>query len=122
MTQWAPEVEAHWQVEWTEVVSGLKEWRLQHPRASFREIETAVDERLARVRARLLETALQASAAADAGRADPAERPVCGTCGGPLVARGRERRELVTTYEQGLTLERSYLVCSRCDEGVFPPR
>lgn len=75
--EWAPELEARWQTEWTEVVSGLKEWRLQHPRASFREIETAVDERLGRVRARLLEAAVLASAAAAVGPAGPAERPVC---------------------------------------------
>lgn len=34
------------------VMTGMKEWRLQHPRATFRQIEAALDERLARMRAR----------------------------------------------------------------------
>jgi hypothetical protein len=41
----------HWRELSDEVISGMKEWRLQHPRATFREIEAAVDERLARLRA-----------------------------------------------------------------------
>jgi hypothetical protein len=35
-------------------MSGMKEWRLQHPKATFRGIEAAVDEKLSGVRARLL--------------------------------------------------------------------
>jgi hypothetical protein len=45
----------HWRELSDEVISGMKEWRLQHPRATFREIEAAVDERLARLRAKMLE-------------------------------------------------------------------
>ena len=30
------------------VMTGMKEWRLQHPHATFRQIEAALDERLAR--------------------------------------------------------------------------
>ncbi len=50
-----------------EVMSGMKEWRLQHPKATLREIEVALDERLGRLRARMLEDVALASAAADLG-------------------------------------------------------
>ncbi|MEZ4768890.1 MAG: hypothetical protein R2844_10755 [Caldilineales bacterium] len=38
--------DAQWEQLAEEVMSGMKEWRLQHPRASLREIESALDERL----------------------------------------------------------------------------
>ena len=61
-----------------EVMSGMKEWRLQHPKATLREIEAALDERLGKMRARMLE--------------DGSTAPhVCGTgqrCGGCESAAG----------------------------------
>jgi hypothetical protein len=119
--RWSAEVEAGWQGLAAEVLTGLKEWRLQHPRASLREIEAALDERLSRVRARLLEDLALASAAADLREAAAGERPACPGCGGPLEARGQHARELRTSHERTLRLERSYAVCHACRAGVFPP-
>src|SRR5439155_22745877 len=48
------EAEGAWRREAEAVLSGLKGWRLGHPRATFRELEAAVDERLNRLRARWL--------------------------------------------------------------------
>ena len=59
------EGKAEWPEASEEIVVGLREWRLQHPQASWREIEAALDERLARGRARLLGEARMASAPAD---------------------------------------------------------
>ena len=50
-----------WRTLNEEVITGMKEWRLQHPRATLTEIEAALDERLARLRARMLEDAALAS-------------------------------------------------------------
>ena len=36
-----------------EILSGMAEWREQHPKATFREIESEVDKRLAGLRARM---------------------------------------------------------------------
>lgn len=96
------------------------DWRVQHPKATFREIEAALDERLARLRARMLEDAALVSRAADWSATD-AERPVCPQCGAVLQARGRETRTLTTHYDQALQLERRYAVCPRCEAGLFPP-
>ena len=49
------------------VLTGFKEWRLQHPRATLSELEAALDGRLAVLRARLLEDAALASAGLIAG-------------------------------------------------------
>ena len=46
--------DAQWEQLAEEVMSGMKEWRLQHPKASLREIERALDERLGKMRARMV--------------------------------------------------------------------
>ncbi len=113
--------EARWHELTEEAISGMKEWRLQHPKATFREIERAVDERLGKVRARMLQDATLASAAADIQAAQAEERPVCPKCGQALEARGTQERELTTRHNQPIRLERSYGVCPTCGEGFFPP-
>jgi predicted RNA-binding Zn-ribbon protein involved in translation (DUF1610 family) len=105
-----------------EVMSGMKEWRLQHPKATLREIEAALDERLGKMRARMLEDAALASAATDLGQAAEAERPKCPACGAVLAARGQATRELTTHFDQTIHLKRSYAVCPQCGQGLFPPR
>src|SRR5436309_1822222 len=59
-----PDLEKRWQQEVALVLTGVKEWRLQHPRASLDEIEAALDERWASARARLLQDLALVSAAA----------------------------------------------------------
>ena len=119
---WNQETEGQWQHEVDLVMTGMKEWRQQHPRASLREIEAALDERLAKMRARMLQDLALASAAAQVSAAPEAERPRCPTCGGPLEARGEEERTLTTNYNQPLRLRRSYATCPACGAGLFPPR
>ncbi len=114
-------LEQRWGQEAEALLGGFKEWRVRHPRATLSEIEAALDERLARLRARLLEGAALASAAADLRALPPEERPRCPQCGQAMVLRGPEARQLTTTYEQPLTLRRHYAVCVACDEALFPP-
>ena len=114
--------DAQWAVLAEEVLSGMTEWRLQHPKATLRQIEGALDERLGKMRARMLQDAALASAAADIKTAQASERPVCATCGSRLVERAVTARELVTQHNQVLKLERSYGVCPTCGAGRFPPR
>ena len=114
------DLDARWPALSDEVMTGMKDWRVQHPKATFREIEAALDERLARLRVRMLEDALLVSRAADWEATDP-ERPVCPQCGTVLQARGRETRTLTTDYDQPLQLERRYAVCPRGEAGFFSP-
>ncbi len=115
-TPWS---ETEWQRLANEVMTGLAEWRLQHPRATFGEIEAALDERLAGLRARMLQDVALASAAADPVRRG--ERPTCPSCGAAMAGEGSRTRRLRTTYDQEITLTRGYTRCPACGTGLFPP-
>ena len=116
--------EARWAALGEEVLTGMRDWRAQHPRATLAEIETELDARLARLRARMLEDLALASAATAwgaAGAAGAEDAPRCAECGRALQARGRHPRRLRTQGGQELTLRRAYGVCPACGRGVFPP-
>ncbi len=119
--QWSEGIEAQWQKLAEEVMTGMKEWRLQHPKANFKEIEAALDERLAKVRARMLQDVALASAAAEVSGVEGEERPRCPQCGHPMEAHGREERTLTTNYNQPVTLRRGYMQCPVCQARLFPP-
>jgi NADH pyrophosphatase NudC (nudix superfamily) len=114
------DVDARWHEMAEDVITGMKEWRGQHPKATFREIEAALDECLARLRARMLEDALIVSRAAEWETAR-GESPVCPRCGTPMERGGKETRELTTQHDQMLRLERRYAICPKCEQGFFPP-
>jgi len=105
-----------------EITTGMREWRIQHPHATLREIETELDARLARTRARMLEDLALQSTAATWQEAARLQTPTCPACGTPLEERGTHSRTLLTHGGQELTLERSYGVCPSCGSGLFPPR
>lgn len=109
-----------WEKLSEEVLSGMKEWRLQHPRATLREMEEALDKRLARMRARMLEDMALASRAANWKDEHKESKPACARCGEPLISRGQGKRRLQTTGGEEEVLERGYGVCPQCGEGFFP--
>jgi predicted RNA-binding Zn-ribbon protein involved in translation (DUF1610 family) len=117
----AVQVQQSWEAIAEEVFTGFREWRVQHPRATYKEIETALDARWTRTRARVLADAAMSSAVCDLREQPVSARPVCPDCGGHLVLTGQEARELTTTYEQGITLTRSATICTACQRRVFPP-
>jgi hypothetical protein len=114
-------MDARWQEETAAILTGFKEWRQAHPRATLAEIEAALDSRWAVARARLVEDAALASAQADLRALPPEARPRCPDCGVAMEARGAEVRRLTTTHEQPLTLTRHRAVCPACGAGLFPP-
>lgn len=119
--QWSKEHEIRWQQLADQVMTGMKEWRVHHPKATLREIEEALDERLARMRARMVQDLALTSAAADFQTASAEERPRCPQCGTLMEARGTDTRALTTTYNQQITLTRGYAHCPICGSGLFPP-
>lgn len=116
------EFDAEWEALSREELAGMKEWRLQHPRASFREIEATLDRRLDRLRARVLRDTAGASDQADWRDLPPEERPKCPHCEEALISRGSKERRLQTQGGEELVFERSYGTCPRCGTGLFPPR
>ena len=111
--------EEKWRALSEEVIVGMQDWRAQHPKATMREIERTLDERLARLRARMLQdTALASEARAWAeGTGDVC----CLTCGAGLTPRGEQQRQLQTQGGQEVVLVREYGECPDCGAGLFPP-
>ncbi len=117
-----PITEPLWQQLTEELTRAMRAWRLTHPKATLREIETELDARLAHMRARMLEDlALTSSTAAWAATPAP-QPPLCPHCQEPLDERGAKTRTLQTHGGQELALTRSYGVCPACGSGLFPPR
>jgi len=110
-----------WPITAADVFTGLAEWRVAHPRATLQEIERTLDERLAVLRARMLEDVALASRQVDVQGLPDEERAPCPAGGGRVEARGTKTRRLTTTYERRITLTRSYAVCPACGTGLSPP-
>ena len=110
-----------WDVLSNELMNGMKEWRLQHPKATLREMEAALDQRMAQLRAKMLEDMAMASKQADISQIPREERPVCPECGIVLGPRGQHKRHLQTNGHAEIELKRSYAVCPKCKTGFFPP-
>ena len=119
---WSDRLEAGWRELSEEAMSGMAEWRVQHPKATLQAIETALDERLGRLRARVLQDAALASHATDTRGTPVDERPRCSKCGAGLTHQSCEKRDLLTHHGHTVTLERSYAICPTCGEAFFPPR
>jgi hypothetical protein len=113
------ELRKNWNGLGEDAVSGMLEWRQQHPKATFREIEKEVDERLAVMRARMLSDAAVASSSAE--WIIDGKVPVCPNCGMELEKKGKKKRKMQTRGGQEVELEREYGVCPRCGQGIFPP-
>jgi endogenous inhibitor of DNA gyrase (YacG/DUF329 family) len=102
-----------------EIISGIAEWRQQHPKATFREIEEEVDQRLSVLRAKMIADAALSSAQAEWEKDSP--EVLCPSCGKPLEKKGKKKRRLQTRGGQEVGLEREYGVCPECGQGIFPP-
>jgi DNA-directed RNA polymerase subunit RPC12/RpoP len=113
-----PVPEDRWLAEAAARFAALGAWRQAHPRATWAEIEAAVDAQLGPLRAQVLgETAL-ASDATDLAQ----DRPRCPACGARLVRAGRRPRTLRSEGDVPIALERTYARCPQCGTGLFPPR
>jgi len=116
-----PITEPLWQQLTAEITREMCAWRVAHPKATLRQIETELDARLSRMRARMLEDLALSSATAVWAEL-PAPAPLCPDCQAPLNDRGTKTRTLQTHGGQHLSLPRSYGVCPACGAGLFPPR
>lgn len=81
-----------------EIISGIAEWRQQHPQATFRELEEEVDWRLVVMRAKMLADAALSSAQRDWEQGSQAER--CPGCGAILERKGKKKGKLLADWER----------------------
>jgi hypothetical protein len=113
------QAEQRWREISEEVITGMREWREQHPQATMKEIESTLDEKLARLRARMLQDTALASRARDWRGAGEAVN--CRECETKLEARGKQKRQLQTHGGEEVVLSREYGECPKCGVGLFPP-
>jgi YgiT-type zinc finger domain-containing protein len=112
------ELQQSWSELSEEIIKGIAEWREQHPKATMREIEEEIDQRLSGLRARMItDTAMQSARV----KWEAAEGVVCPECGAKLIKKGRKKRTLLTRDGKEIELEREYGVCLACGQGIFPP-
>src|SRR5579859_5879636 len=100
----AEESEASWRTMSEEVLSGMHEWRQAHPKATLREIEEAVVERMSRLTVRLIQDLALTSPTTEWSSQPLDERPRCPHCGTALQARGKRSRHLQSTGGHDLDL------------------
>ncbi len=106
----------------TEILTDIKEWRKANPRATYVEIEDEVHKRLMQLEARLIEDAIQESPSREWGRGSGIDAAQCPKCAAALQARGKQKRTLQGNGGQSVTLSRTYGICPKCGESLFPPR
>jgi hypothetical protein len=102
-------------------VLGMTQWRKEHPKATWAEIEAAVDALMNQVRAQLIQDVVQLGETEPWSQQPEEERPKCATCGKSLWARGEQSRFLQTTGGEAIELTRMYGTCPTCGVGFFPP-
>lgn len=117
MTNQSPAPDDEWEGLLHDAQNAVRQWRTAHPRATFSEIEVAVDAELQRVRARMVADAARDGAVA----AVDAAPPRCPHCGERLQGRGSRTRQVTVAGDQCVTLTRAYTVCPRCGTGLFSP-
>jgi len=110
----------NWDELYEEASREVQRWRRKHKKATLTEIEDTVDNELARMRAQMIQDLALASETADLQSMAKEDRPKCPQCGRPLVANGRQKRELTTDHEQGVELKRSKGYCRQCKLSFFP--
>lgn len=116
------ELNQRWQQQGQEVSKAIAEWRTKHPKATFADIEAAVDEQMNRVRARLIEEVAQTNPQVEQVEATEARTSTCPQCGQRMQTRGKRQRSVQTHGGQEVILSRDYLSCPFCGYSFFPPR
>jgi RNase P subunit RPR2 len=114
-------MDKEWRTLSEEILSGMKEWRLAHPKATLREIEQEASERVSRLQARMVQDVAVASPTADWRSLPQEERPTCPNCAKALIPRGKRKRRLQGSGGREVELSRSYGTCPSCGMGLFPP-
>ncbi|MGA7605484.1 MAG: hypothetical protein WCA79_06120 [Anaerolineales bacterium] len=108
-----------WQDLSKSTMGEMAEWRAKHPKATLREIEKALDERMLKLRAEVLQDAAQLSE--KRAWRQSKEAPLCPDCEEPLEFRMKGKRAMQTHGGHSIQLEREYGVCPKCGQGFFPP-
>lgn len=114
-------LDPRWQAGYERAMKQVRLWRRAHPRATFAEIEAALDAALRVMRAELLADLVAADPAGQVAGRPAAQRPRCPDCGGRVVSLGQRTRQVLVDGDQAVPISRTYARCPRCGVGHFPP-
>lgn len=99
----------------TEMYAELRQWRANHPEASYDEITAQVTPRRRELMGQLL-----GQLARQHGDGEVVEGLTCPGCGQAMSYKGRPKRDVL--HKEGATeLSRAYYYCAQCETGLFPP-
>jgi YgiT-type zinc finger domain-containing protein len=113
------ELQGTWNGLSEEIMQGMAAWRERHPKATMREIEAEIDQRLSALRAKMISDTAMTSRATE--WESGAVGMVCPKCGEKLEKKGKKKRKLDTQGGRQVELVREYGVCPQCGQGLFPP-
>lgn len=99
-----------------DILSGMRVWQQQHPKATFAELEQETMQRLAQFRARIMEEVGQTSQAADW---EERKEPICPECGIKMKLSEEHERNLQVAGGGEVKLQRSYAICPACGAELF---
>ena len=108
------EYEKNWETATVKLRAEMKAWRDGHPKATFREIEEALEGCLSELRAQML------GDLASAGESETGERVVCPECGATAQRHGYRTRKLRGKHDAEVELRRRYMTCPACGHGFSP--
>lgn len=110
-----------WKEAFGEASEAVSQWREEHPGATFNDIEKRVDEKLAKIRAGMIQDLVAESQLTNIKEMAREKRPRCPVCGQVLASNGRQKRQLISRQEEVIEIERSKGYCGHCRVSYFPP-
>ena len=111
-------VMTHCQKMLEETLLRLADWQRASPKATFAEIEDAVEEEVARFRAQLIADLVNTRSGERRGGGD---RGACPECGHPMERRGDKERAVTVRGNGTVRFRRHHVTCPACGAGLFPP-
>lgn len=111
-----------WLKKSEEILTDVKEWRREHKKATFVEIEAEIHHRMMRLEAELVQDAVQDSESRTWGKGADHPAPLCPNCKTPLQTRGEKKRTLQGNGGQEINLSRMHGSCPECGQRFFPSR
>jgi hypothetical protein len=112
--------EEEWLQKSREIITDMKEWRQDHKKATFVEIEKEVHRRMVQLEAHLLQDVATESESREWGRESDHQAPECPQCHIALSAKGKKTRALQGNGGATVSLTRTYGSCPKCGQSFFP--